>query len=373
MKLRNIFFIVVSLFAVSNASAWTCPSGQIHQQVPKGTAGAVLVEGEYFVCVPNTPPTNPSSQTQSQTQSQSQSQTAKSSSTSDSSAKSTSDSTSNSSVKNSGNSSSISGVKNSGNSSNKNTNTATGGTGVGVGIGGNQSQSATASNNGNGNGNGANNSSYSNVTDIKPAAATAFASATPTASCVIGYGAGGQLIGGGLSFSGGKIDKNCALLEAAKSARNLKAFCKVYITDKYVKAAGVTLEDCMETQAVVPATVVTEKPDPIFVPVPVYLPSEDKTTPVPVPVVTTNVEQSFGTSCRLHGGLGNECKRFLGDAARRLQADPNAKLRLVYPYQANEAVNYMHSLQIDSNRITEGFTETQNGNVSIVTYWTEQK
>ncbi len=203
----------------------------------------------------------------------------------------------NSTIKDSGNSSSKSSIKDSGTSSNKNTNVAVGGEGGkggsasavatggegGAGGSSNQSQTATAENNSSGN-----SSSYSSV--YRAAAATAFSMAAPTASCVVGYGAGGQLVGGGLSFSGGKIDKNCAILEAARSADlhgSDIAYCKVFILDKWAKKAGVTFEDCMTTRIVPPAITPVAAPQPIVVqPQITVLPA-----PVSIPAPIVNVQQ----------------------------------------------------------------------------------
>jgi hypothetical protein len=57
--------------------------------------------------------------------------------------------------------------------------------------------------------------------------------------CFKGYGGGVQTMPVGVSMGAGKIDENCAILEAAGRARTLLAFCKVYISNKYVKKAGV--------------------------------------------------------------------------------------------------------------------------------------
>jgi hypothetical protein len=168
-----------------------------------------------------------------------------------------------STVSNSGNST----VKNSGNSSNKNTNTATGG---------NQSQTSTSSANGNGVGNGDNSNNYENVTNVPRDTATAVApTVLPTVPCFKGMGIGAQMASAGLSFGGGKIDANCADLEASRLAPSLIARCKVYLQNKYVKAAGVTLADCMNVPA--PATVIVQAPaQPIPAPV----------INIPAPVVT---------------------------------------------------------------------------------------
>jgi hypothetical protein len=99
----------------------------------------------------------------------------------------------------------------------------------------------------------------------------------PTVPCFKGFSGGAQAAFGGISFGGGKIDQNCADLEAARQAPSLLARCKVYIANKYVKAAGVTLADCLEVPAPLP-------PAPVVVQAPPPPPSI--TVNVPAPVVT---------------------------------------------------------------------------------------
>ena len=74
-----------------------------------------------------------------------------------------------------------------------------------------------------------------------------------TANCFKGWSAGGQtpLIGG--SFGGGGIDKNCAALSTSQNLFAMGsrlAACKVIITTKAAKDAGVTIKDCMYTDNV---------------------------------------------------------------------------------------------------------------------------
>jgi hypothetical protein len=243
-----------------------------------------------------------------------------------------------------GNSSSKSGVSTSGNSSNTNNNNANGGqggaggqggkggTGIGVGIGGgatnngngngngNGSNNTTTANGGSANGNGSNNSTsassnqsqtqsnsssntnssaasnngngsndtttITNVAAPKIPVSTAYAPTNlPTSPCTKGFGAGVQTMAVGGSFGMSNVDKNCVILEAARNAPNILTFCKVYITHKAVKAAGVTLDDCMKSYAIpepvvqikevikeVPVTVVKEVPVEVIKEVPAPLP-----------------------------------------------------------------------------------------------------
>jgi hypothetical protein len=89
----------------------------------------------------------------------------------------------------------------------------------------------------------------------------------------------------GGSFGGGKIDGNCAILETARLAPSLLAKCKVYITDKYAKAAGVTLDDCLQQQEVVP-TQVNDVVPPQVQPVVVNV---QPATPVVIPAPAVNI------------------------------------------------------------------------------------
>jgi len=181
-------------------------------------------------------------------------------------------------------------VTNSGNSSNTNTNTATGGAGGNSNQKQTQSASSAANNNGNGNGNGANNSSYSSTTNVAadkiPVASAIAPPVIPTSPCFKGVGVGVQTMAVGASFGGGKVDENCAILEASRLAPSLIAKCKVYISNKYVKKAGVTLDDCLAEQ-----TVVVEAPPAVAVAVPAPAPQIVVNIPpqpaviVPAPIV----------------------------------------------------------------------------------------
>ena len=122
----------------------------------------------------------------------------------------------------------------------------------------NQTQSQATNNNASatgGNASSANNATAagnqttvtSNVEAPKVPVATAYAPPVfPTVTCFKGYSGGVQTMPVGASFGGGKIDKNCAILETARHAPNLLAFCKVYVSNEYVKRAGVTMADCLK-------------------------------------------------------------------------------------------------------------------------------
>ena len=81
-----------------------------------------------------------------------------------------------------------------------------------------------------------------------------------TSNCFKGYGAGVQTMPVGVSLGGGKIDENCRALETAKFAPNRVTFCKIYVELKDAKKAGVTLDDCMDSEA----QVALDPPTPVI-------------------------------------------------------------------------------------------------------------
>ena len=229
---------------------------------------------DYYVCkvVTPTPPTTPTGgNSNAHTSSSTVTQTSRAASNSASQSSATggkSTSTSNCPVAATGGNAtggnSSSGVSNSGNSTAPITIRHAGGQGGTAGMhtcDGRQSKAnpiqslansgnstATAAGNGVGNGNNSNN--YSNTTNIPAAAASPYAPPVfSSATCFKGFSGGATAVAGGISFGGGKIDQNCAALEAARQAPNLLSFCKQYIQVKYVKNAGVTLEDCMQPES----------------------------------------------------------------------------------------------------------------------------
>ncbi len=235
MKVIRIFAVVI--LACASAFAWPSCSG-IWQQVPTGTSnagGAIYVTGDHitFQCQPKQKPTGDPTQNIL---------TNTSSSNSSAGASSTSSATG-------------------GNANQKQ----------------NQSQSSENNNQSSANNSG-NNSEYSNETNIaapKIPVATAYAPSTyPTVTCFKSYGAGMQTMPVGVSLGGGKIDENCAILEAAAKAKNRLSYCKVYVSNKYVKKAGVTLEDCMQEPQALPvvATPVVAQPT---APIVVYVPQPE--------------------------------------------------------------------------------------------------
>lgn len=370
-SLSNLLLTIAILALIpTSAFAWPACSGN-WIQVPAGTStanGAIVTEnGQTFQCqkpapTPTPAPTSITStntntnqntntnnlsnqqsqgQNQGQSQGQGQSQTANGGNA----------------TATGGNSSSKSSVANSGNSSNTNNNTANGGAGGQGGQGGTggnaqQSQSNASTNNNQANGNGSNsNNTTNNVEAPKIPVATAYApSSLPTVQCFKGTSVGAQSAAFGFSFGGGRIDDNCARLEVARSfdlAGERLAACKVKVSNKYAKEAGVTLEDCMLQQTVAaPPAPVTVAPTPgpqVFI-----LPMAQ---PQPQPVVNTPVSPFLGYVTNVN----NVTKARLDDIVLLAKRDPNGFLRLrVGPSSLPIADNiraYIVASGIDGSRI----------------------
>jgi len=89
-------------------------------------------------------------------------------------------------------------------------------------------------------------------------------------------------MGFGGSVSGGKIDKNCAILETARSFASMGsrlAYCKQMLSDKLVQKAGITLADCLlvpdpvrVAPVLVPAPVIQPEPKVIVIQAPAVVP-----------------------------------------------------------------------------------------------------
>lgn len=221
--------------------SWTCPSGQRWVQVPTGTPGGHVVEGITFQC--QTPTPDPSG----------------TSSTAVSSSNSTSNATSTAS-------------SNSSSSASQKQNQSQG-----------QNQTATGGNASNGDQSNAQNTSYSsNYTEVRQTA-TALASVPfATGPCTKGYGGAAQTGILGASFGGSKVDDGCddrALAQSFLAGGSRTAYCKVLVSNKKARKAGVTLADCLKDErAILAAPVIPPQSLP-------------RVIVVPAPVVTVNVPQ----------------------------------------------------------------------------------
>lgn len=254
--MKRILAIAVMIFGTSlGAVCWNCTTpGQVRVQVPTGTVGSgtgdgsgqvVVDSGLTFICevLPTATPTPPS-------------------------ATATSGSTSTATSTNTVSNTLAQTQKQQQTQSNTSTNS-------------NQSAGGSVSDVGN---------SVTTVEAPKIPVAPAYAPPVfSTTNCFKGWSAGGQtsLLGG--SFGGGGIDKNCAALAAAQNLFAMGsrlAACKVILTTKAAKDAGVTMDDCMTVvQRQAPPVIPVAQPEPLQVNV--YFPAAP---PVVAPVVAPVVK-----------------------------------------------------------------------------------
>lgn len=278
--------LALAMLCTPVAFAWNCSNPLAERVlVPSTTTGSygdgdgqlASYGGQLYECevvAPSTPSTGSQSNSTSASNSNSSSQ-------SNSNSSSTSKATGGNSNATGGNATATGGaggqggaggsVSGSGNSTNTihntNLNVAQGGTGGNANQKQGQTQSQTA-NGGNAvstaSGDGVGNGNNSNDTAINYPHQTATAYAPevlPTVPCFKGFSGGIQGATFGASFGGGKVDQNCQELEAARQAPSRLARCKVYITNKYVQKAGVTLEDCLNQE--IPTAPVVRVPNSI--------------------------------------------------------------------------------------------------------------
>ena len=169
----------------------------------------------------------------------------------------------------------------------------------------NQTQSNTSTN--------SNQSAGGSVSDVGNSVTTVEAPKIPVASayappvfsttnCFKGYSAGAQtpIIGG--SFGGGGIDKNCAALSAAQNLYAMGsrlAACKVIITTKAAKDAGVTMDDCMTVvQRPAPMVIAAPVAQPEPVQVNVYFPAQAASVAEAKPIVVDKPKAAKRKPCK---------------------------------------------------------------------------
>lgn len=384
----SLLLILASLCLCGRASAWDCTSpGQIRVQVPAGTKGTgtgdgpgevVTVEGITFQCQnpPKTPTKTkgaPITATNTNTNTNSNSNNNSNSNTNNNNNSSKSTSSSNSSSNQNQGQSQGQGQTQTATGGNASATGGAGGAGGQGGQGGSSNQSQSSISSATDNGDGSNNTTTNtNVAAPKIPVSTAYApSVAPTVTCFKGAGVGVQTMAFGGSFGAGRIDENCAVLEAARQARNLLGFCKVWITNKYVHRAGVTLEDCMSnppvdipTPVAVPTPIVVNVPAPVETPKVVVPTPEVKVTPPPVVVTAVPDEELVGIctfasqlQCSLTGAptpqptrVTSVCDEMLAAVAKVLNDNPNARLDLVGNVDGNErGQNTMYALARANN------------------------
>src|SRR5271166_5685164 len=235
IPMKNTIYALLLLCATS-AFGWNCTApGQVRVQVPTGTVGSGTGDGSGQVVVDNgltfeceTLPT-----------------------TGGSGSSATATSTNNNTNSNTNNNNLSQHQKQSQSQSQSQSNTSE-----------NQSAGGSVSNVGN---------SITNVAAPDIPVTSAYAPPVfSTTNCFKGYSAGAQtpLVGG--SFGGGGIDKNCAAERVAQdyyAMGNRLAACKVEITTKASKAAGVTLADCLNVPVSVPRPIIVAPSVPAAAPV----------------------------------------------------------------------------------------------------------
>jgi hypothetical protein len=187
--------------------------------------------------------------------------------------------------------------------SNANTNTSTSSSAA-TATGGAANGTNTSTNSLAATGNGANsNNTTNNVAAAGIPANTAYApTALPTVPCFKGMGVGAQVAQAGFSFGGGRIDENCAILETARSFAlhgSDVAYCKVMVTTKASRKAGVTFDDCMVLRAEPQAAQAPKEPGTaaavppqIIVPAPqvtINVPAASTPTAIPPPIAPAPV------------------------------------------------------------------------------------
>ena len=272
--MKKFLAVAVVMFASCGMSmAWNCStSGQVRVQVPTGTVGSGTGDGPGQVVVDNGLTFECETLPTSTPPSVSNTNTNNSNSTSTSTSGSTSNATGGNATATGGNSTSnqTQGQKQGQSQSSSNNNQSAGGSVSNVG------------------------NSVENIAAPKIPVATADAPPVfSTVNCFKGFSGGAQTAVAGLSFGGGGIDKNCAAERAAQdylASGNRLAFCKVMVTTKQSKDAGVTLEDCMNVPVrpivtvSAPAPVVQPVVQPQVVIVEIPMPHETVTvTPAPKP------------------------------------------------------------------------------------------
>jgi len=245
-------------------------------------------------------------------------------------------------------------LSNSGNSSNTNTNTANGGTSNANGNGSNntteQQQSSTSSANNTG-GNSSNSYSSDTTYDAAhiPVNTAVGTTIVPGNPCYKTYGGGFQGANAGISLGGGKIDGGCDAREYARFYKEMLgsrvAACKMLVTQKRSKKAGVTMADCLNAEAT-PVVIAPAIPAPApTVPTIIVIPAQTAAAPVAPPVVVAKTPAIAWTSiCTFNSPVvctnGNKsvadpsrptsvCKSMIDSAVKAYKQSPGSTFVLV--------------------------------------------
>jgi hypothetical protein len=172
----------------------------------------------------------------------------------------------------------------------------------------------------------------------------------------------------GLSVGGGKIDENCAILETSRQAPNRLARCMVYITDKYAKAAGVTLEKCMQEDLVpapAPAVPVAQAPPAapqiVVVPVPAYAPPETQ------PTLTHEARLNLIPLGSCPVNHVNVCNRLIDSALVYLTQDPNNEISVHGPLAFTAPIlAYVKARGFSASRVRLSLDDVNTFDIGVV-------
>jgi hypothetical protein len=308
--MKTLRTLLIALMFCAPAFAWDCPSGQIRQQAPAGTSTSApyydVVEGIAFICVPTPTATTPSV-------------TNNNTNTNSNTNSSNSNSASNSTANSSSNSASTSSSNQNQKQTQKQTQSqvATGGNATG---GSASAQGGAANASAQNNGNGSNNTTTNVAASKIPVASAIAPPALPSAPCIKSYGGSAQTMAFGASFGGGKVDEGCDTRETARSFSGISkvAQCKLLVSTKASKKAGVTMEDCMGPVEVPVASIAPLVVPQVIVAAPVATPASAFTTPE---------RETTTIACSL---FDNICKRQLDEMVLRYKGNTGGKLSLVY-------------------------------------------
>lgn len=186
--------------------------------------------------------------------------------------------------------------------------------------------------------------------------------AIPTAACALGYGGGGQGVLAGASGGFSRIDKTCQQLEVARSfaiSGARLAYCKVAITTKWAKKAGVKLEDCMLQDAPVKAEVIVPAPLPVQPIVVSVLAPPQSIAPVqiPTPMFMSSIDH-----------MDNISKRKLDEAVMLLKQDNDGHLLLRRgdDVAAAALVNAVHKYLMESGADSSRIEVAIGGSSDVV-------
>lgn len=204
---------------------------------------------------------------------------------------------------------------------------------------------------------------------VRQAPAAFAPDAYPSAPCRVSGSVGASAPIGGISLGGSKLDSECDKRETARAFANIgqyQAALEILCTAKSAKV----VKNC----ANLPAPVLKSDPAPVpqapFDPVTINLVAPPDPV-VPAPVQQTALLIDLGSFKLVGGKLTNVGKRYLDDAALRLENNPTSKLMLTGPIEATQAVAYLRS-KVSPSRFELHFADEQNSTI-FLQLWTIQE